>query len=116
MFLITEPERRNSASYWAITSLALIVLLPPGDSGKPSRHATLFTGGFSDFVTSTAADCYRAERNQLPGGSSPAVDQRLSTAHWTLWATLLLDCQYGRFPSIELRKAGVSATSADALL
>src|ERR1017187_2148612 len=47
-----------------------------------SPYATLFTGGFSGFVASTAAPIATGRSDPVPGRVfPPAVDQRLFTAH-----------------------------------
>ncbi len=57
---------------------------PAGHSIRQVAIATLSTGGFSSFVASTLhrrSDCYRVERISSRAGLSPAVDQRVFTAH-----------------------------------
>jgi len=45
-------------------------------------YATLYTRGFSSFVTlHYCSDCYRVERTSSRAGLIPALDQRLFTAH-----------------------------------
>jgi hypothetical protein len=53
--------------------------LPPARS--PSRLATLCTRGFRSLVASTAARIATGRSEPVPGRVTPAVDQRLFTAH-----------------------------------
>jgi hypothetical protein len=46
-----------------------------------SPKATLYTRGFSSFVTSLLLRLLPGGANQFPGGTFPAVNQRLFTAH-----------------------------------
>src|SRR5262252_3378385 len=48
-----------------------------------SPRATLYTRGFSSFVTSTAAPIATGWSEPVPGRDFPAVDQRLSRRTWS---------------------------------
>ena len=46
-----------------------------------------YTEGSSRFITHRCFGCYRVERTSSRAGLSPAVDQRLFTAHSNQWLT-----------------------------
>jgi hypothetical protein len=76
------PESHRSASTLVFSRLAqrLLTLRP---ACSPGRLATLSTGGFSSFVTSTTAPIATGWSDSCQAGIAPAENRRLLTAHGT---------------------------------